>query len=149
MRCTLCGHLESKVVDSRPSEDGSTIRRRRECMKCEYRCTTFEKIEFTQVIVIKKNDLRQQFDRKKIVNGVLKSCEKRPVSIEMIEDMVDSIELELNNKLIREINSSEIGEMIIERLKKIDEIAYVRFASVYRQFKDINEFKSELNKLLE
>lgn len=148
MRCIRCGHLESKVIDSRPSEDGSLIRRRRECMKCENRFTTFEKIEFTPVIVIKKNDLRQAFDRKKIISGVLKACEKRPVSIDIIEDMVDDIELELNNNLIREINSSYIGEMIIKRLKEIDEIAYVRFASVYRQFKDIDEFKLELNKLL-
>ncbi|MEG0073740.1 MAG: transcriptional regulator NrdR [Clostridia bacterium] len=148
MRCIRCGHLESKVIDSRPSDDGSLIRRRRECMKCENRFTTYEKIEFTPVIVIKKNELREAFDRKKIINGVLKACEKRPVSIEIIEDMVDDIELELNNNLIREIKSTDIGDMIIKRLKKIDEIAYVRFASVYRQFKDINEFKTELNKLL-
>lgn len=116
-------------------------------MNCENRFTTYEKIEYIPIMVIKKNDLREPFDRKKIINGVVRACEKRPVSIDTIEKMVDSIEMKLNNDLVREIESSKIGDMIIEKLKEIDEIAYVRFASVYRQFKDIEEFKDELNKL--
>lgn len=148
MRCKKCGCEESKVIDSRSTENGLSIRRRRECVNCQYRFTTYERIETIPIVVIKKNDLREPFDRDKMINGILRSCEKRPVSVTQIEELVDSIELELNNNLVREIKSSEIGELIIERLKKIDEIAYVRFASVYRQFKDINEFKKELNKLL-
>lgn len=147
MRCFKCGCTESKVIDSRPNEDQNSIRRRRECMNCENRFTTYEKIEYIPIMVIKKNDLREPFDRKKIINGVVRACEKRPVSIDTIEQMVDSIEMKLNNDLVREIESSKIGDMIIEKLKEIDEIAYVRFASVYRQFKDIEEFKDELNKL--
>lgn len=147
MRCFKCGCTESKVIDSRPNEDQNSIRRRRECMNCENRFTTYEKIEYIPIMVIKKNDLREPFDRKKIINGVVRACEKRPVSIDTIEKMVDSIEMKLNNDLVREIESSKIGDMIIEKLKEIDEIAYVRFASVYRQFKDIEEFKDELNKL--
>lgn len=147
MRCFKFGCTESKVIDSRPNEDQNSIRRRRECMNCENRFTTYEKIEYIPIMVIKKNDLREPFDRKKIINGVVRACEKRPVSIDTIEQMVDSIEMKLNNDLVREIESSKIGDMIIEKLKEIDEIAYVRFASVYRQFKDIEEFKDELNKL--
>ena len=147
LRCFKCGCTESKVIDSRPNEDQNSIRRRRECMNCENRFTTYEKIEYIPIMVIKKNDLREPFDRKKIINGVVRACEKRPVSIDTIEKMVDSIEMKLNNDLVREIESSKIGDMIIEKLKEIDEIAYVRFASVYRQFKDIEEFKDELNKL--
>lgn len=148
MHCIKCGCEESKVVDSRSIEEGNSIRRRRECLNCKYRFTTYEKIEYTPIIVIKKNGVRQQFDRQKIINGIVRSCEKRPVSMEVIEEMVDQIEMELHNSLEKEIESSKIGEMVIEKLKGIDEIAYVRFASVYRQFKDINEFKKELNKLL-
>lgn len=148
MHCIKCGCEESKVVDSRAIEEGNSIRRRRECLNCKYRFTTYEKIEYTPIIVIKKNGVRQQFDRQKIINGIVRSCEKRPVSMEVIEEMVDQIEMELHNSLEKEIESSKIGEMVIEKLKGIDEIAYVRFASVYRQFKDINEFKKELNKLL-
>ena len=148
MRCKKCGCEESKVIDSRSTENGLSIRRRRECINCQYRFTTYERIETIPIIVIKKNDLREPFDRDKMISGILRACEKRPVSVVQIEELVDSIELDLNNNLIREIKSSEIGERIIEKLKKIDEIAYVRFASVYRQFKDIGEFKKELNKLL-
>lgn len=148
MHCLKCGCEESKVVDSRSIEEGNAIRRRRECLNCKNRFTTYEKIEVTPIMVIKKNGLRQQFDRNKIINGMIRACEKRPVSIEEIEKTVDEIEIEINNSLKREIEASYIGDMVIERLKKLDEIAYVRFASVYRQFKDINEFKKELNKLL-
>ena len=148
MHCLKCGCEESKVVDSRSIEEGNAIRRRRECLNCKNRFTTYEKIEVTPIMVIKKNGLRQQFDRNKIINGMIRACEKRPVSIEEIEKTVDEIEIEINNSLKREVEASYIGDMVIERLKKLDEIAYVRFASVYRQFKDINEFKKELNKLI-
>lgn len=148
MHCQKCGSEESKVVDSRSIEEGNSIRRRRECLNCKFRFTTYEKIEYTPIIVIKKNGDRQQFDRQKIVNGMLRACEKRPVSIETIEKATDEIEMEINNSLDKEIEACKIGEMVISKLKRIDEIAYVRFASVYRQFKDINEFKKELNRLL-
>lgn len=148
MHCIKCGCEESKVVDSRSIEEGNSIRRRRECLNCKYRFTTYEKLEYTPIIVVKKNGLRQQFDRNKIINGMLRSCEKRPVTIEQIENVVDEIEMELHNSLEKEVEASKIGDMVIEKLKDLDEIAYVRFASVYRQFKDINEFKRELNKLL-
>lgn len=148
MHCIKCGCEESKVVDSRSIEEGNSIRRRRECLNCKYRFTTYEKLEYTPIIVVKKNGLRQQFDRNKIINGILRSCEKRPVTIEQVEQIVDEIEMELHNSLEKEVEASKIGEMVIAKLKNLDEIAYVRFASVYRQFKDINEFKRELNKLL-
>ncbi len=148
MHCLKCGSEESKVVDSRSIEEGNSIRRRRECLNCKFRFTTYEKVEYTPIIVIKKNGDRQQFDREKIINGMLRACEKRPVSVEIIEKAVDEIEMEINNSLDKEIETSKIGELVISKLKAIDEIAYVRFASVYRQFKDINEFKKELNKLL-
>ena len=146
MHCIKCGSEESKVIDSRMVEEGNSIRRRRECLE---RFTTYEKIEYTPIIVIKKNGERQQFNRQKIINGLIRACEKRPVSIESLEKLTDDIELEINNSMEKEIESEKIGEMVIKRLRKLDEIAYVRFASVYRQFKDINEFKSELNKLLD
>ena len=149
MHCIKCGFEESKVIDSRMVEEGNSIRRRRECLECKYRFTTYEKIEYTPIIVIKKNGERQQFNRQKIINGLIRACEKRPVSIESLEKLTDDIELEINNSMEKEIESEKIGEMVIKRLRKLDEIAYVRFASVYRQFKDINEFKSELNKLLD
>ena len=149
MHCIKCGCEESKVIDSRSIEEGNSIRRRRECLECKYRFTTYEKIEYTPIIVIKKNGERQQFNRQKIINGLIRACEKRPVSIESLEKLTDDIELEINNSMEKEIESEKIGEMVIKRLRKLDEIAYVRFASVYRQFKDINEFKSELNKLLD
>ncbi|MDO4283419.1 MAG: transcriptional regulator NrdR [Clostridia bacterium] len=148
MHCIKCGCEESKVVDSRSIEEGNSIRRRRECLNCKYRFTTYEKLEYTPIIVVKKNGLRQQFDRNKIINGILRSCEKRPVTIEQVEQIVDEIEMELHNSLEKEVEASKIGDMVIAKLKDLDEIAYVRFASVYRQFKDINEFKRELNKLL-
>ena len=148
MHCIKCGCEESKVIDSRSIEEGNSIRRRRECLNCKHRFTTYEKIEYTPIVVIKKNGLRQQFDRSKIINGMLRACEKRPVSIEQIEKATDEIEMEINNSLDKEVPASKIGDLVIQKLKEIDEIAYVRFASVYRQFKDFNEFKEELNKLL-
>lgn len=148
MKCLKCGSEDSKVVDSRTVEDGNSTRRRRECLQCGNRFTTYEKIEYTPLIVIKKNGIRQQFDRTKIINGMLRACEKRPVSLETIEKTVDQIEMELNNSMEKEIEASKIGDLVIRKLREIDEIAYVRFASVYRQFKDINEFKKELNNLL-
>lgn len=148
MHCLKCGCEESKVVDSRAIEEGNSIRRRRECLNCKNRFTTYEKVEHTPIIVIKKNGTREQFNREKIINGMIKACEKRPVSIEEIEKVVDEIEIEINNSMQKEIASERIGEIVITKIKMLDEIAYVRFASVYRQFKDINEFKSELNKLL-
>lgn len=149
MRCLKCGSEESKVVDSRSIEEGNSIRRRRECLNCKNRFTTYEKIEYTPIIVIKRNGERQQFSREKILNGMLRACEKRPVSIDTLEKAVDEIELEINNSLCREIEVSKVGEFVISKLKNIDQIAYVRFASVYRQFKDIDEFKNEVNKLIE
>lgn len=148
MHCLKCGCEESKVVDSRMVEESNSIRRRRECLECKNRFTTYERIEYTPIMVIKKNGVRQQFDRAKIISGMLRSCEKRPVSTQKIEKAADEIEAELNNMMIKEIDSTKIGDMVIEKLKALDEIAYVRFASVYRQFKDINEFKKEINKLL-
>lgn len=148
MHCIKCGFEESKVVDSRAIEEGNSIRRRRECLNCKNRFTTYEKIEFTPISVVKKTGERQQFNRDKVQKGLLRACEKRPVSVEQIEKIVDEIEMELNNSMEKEIEASKIGELVIEKLKEVDEIAYVRFASVYRQFKDINEFKKELNKLL-
>lgn len=148
MNCIKCGCEDSKVIDSRSIEEGNSIRRRRECLNCKYRFTTYEKIEYTPIIVIKKNGERQKFDRDKVKNGMLRACEKRPVSIGTLEKAVDEIEMEINNSLEREIDATKIGDLVIDKLRKIDEIAYVRFASVYRQFKDIGEFKEELNKLL-
>lgn len=147
MHCANCGCEESKVIDSRSIEEGNSIRRRRECLKCQFRFTTYEKVEFTPIIVIKRNGNREQFDRDKILNGILRSCEKRPVPLKVIEKLVDDIEMELHNNLIREIDSNKLGEIVMQKLKSLDEIAYVRFASVYRQFKDIEEFKKELNNL--
>ena len=148
MKCPYCEYDESKVIDSRPTDEGQSIRRRRECMKCNKRFTTYEKIEEIPIIVVKKDGNRQTYDRNKLINGIIKSCEKRPVSISTIEELVDDIEMELSNSLKKEISSGEIGEMIMDRLKNIDEVSYVRFASVYRQFKDINSFMDELNKIL-
>ncbi len=148
MYCAKCKCDESKVIDSRLVEEGNSIRRRRECLKCKFRFTTYEKIEYTPIVIIKKNGSRQFFDREKILKGLIKACEKRPISMETIEKIVNDIELELNNSLDKEIPSAQIGELIIKYLRDVDDIAYVRFASVYRQFKDINEFNSELNKLL-
>ena len=149
MKCPFCGYLDSKVVNSRPAEDGASIRRRRECLSCRKRFTTFEVMETLPVVVIKKDGSRQSFDRSKLLNGMIRACEKRPVSFETLEKIVDEIEQILQNEMNREVPSEKIGEMVMDRLKDVDEVAYVRFASVYRQFKDISTFMSELNKLLQ
>ena len=148
MRCPFCGYEESKVIDSRPTDEGERIRRRRECISCGNRFTTYEIIEKVPLVVVKKDKSHQVFDREKIFNGMIRACEKRPVPIEVIDKAIDEIELELQNSLDREVTSVRIGELVMEKLKNIDEVAYVRFASVYRQFKDINTFMSELEKLL-
>lgn len=140
--------MESKVVDSRPTDEGLTIRRRRECTNCGKRFTTYEKIEQMPVFVVKKDGRRESFDRDKIMKGLLKACEKRPISLKDLEALVQDVEKQIFNSLEQEVTSQQIGQMVMERLKKLDEVAYVRFASVYRQFKDINTFMEELNKLL-
>ena len=147
MKCPYCGYQESKVVDSRPADEGS-IRRRRECLRCERRFTTYETVESLPMVVIKKDGSRQTFDRSMVLRGIQRSCEKRPVPVADMERMATEIEQELQNNLEREISTELVGEMVMDKLKKADEVAYVRFASVYRQFKDINTFMSELNKLL-
>ena len=149
MRCPYCGHEESKVIDSRPADEGERIRRRRECLKCGKRFTTHEVIESVPIIVVKRDKSREVFDRGKLTGGILRACEKRPVSIEQIEKIVDKIESQLQASLDREVTSKTIGELTMNELKNVDEVAYVRFASVYRQFKDINTFMEELNKLLQ
>ena len=148
MRCLFCGHMESKVIDSRSTEEGTTIRRRRECLECGKRFTTYEKIETIPMIVVKKDGLRETWDRDKVLNGILRACEKRPVTLADIEKLIDDIEAKLYNMLEREVTSERIGEMVMERLQVLDDIAYVRFASVYRQFKDINSFMDELAKII-
>ncbi len=148
MKCPYCGYAESKVIDSRPAEEGSTIRRRRECLACNKRFTTYEIIERMPLVVVKRDGSRQSFDKVKIMNGLVRACEKRPVALEQLETIAKEIETELQSALEREISTAEIGEMVMIRLKDIDEVAYVRFASVYRQFKDINTFMDELTKLL-
>ncbi|EPY2271493.1 transcriptional regulator NrdR [Clostridium sporogenes] len=149
MKCPYCAYGESKVVDSRSTEDGSSIRRRRECLKCNRRYTTYEKIETTPILVIKKNMSREYFDRNKIVNGLMKACQKRPVSRKQIEQIADEVERHISNEMLTEVNTDEIGQIIMRNLKKIDEVSYVRFASVYRQFKDINTFMEEIKNLME
>ena len=149
MKCPYCAHLESKVVDSRPADEGASIRRRRECLSCHKRFTTYETIESLPLMVIKKDGSRQSFDRNKVMGGLIRACEKRPVPYQILEQLVAEIEQVLQNQMEREVSSAQIGELVMERLKKVDEVAYVRFASVYRQFKDINTFMSELTKLLE
>ena len=149
MKCPFCGFEESKVIDSRPTDEGQRIRRRRECLQCAKRFTTYEIIESLPIIVIKKDKSREAFNRDKLMTGLLRACEKRPVSIDTLDKMIDEIESVLQNSLDREVSSEKIGQLVMEKLKKIDEVAYVRFASVYRQFKDINTFMYELNKLLE
>ena len=148
MRCPYCHNDDTKVIDSRPTEEGQAIRRRRVCEKCNQRFTTYEKIEETIVMVVKKDGSRQAFDRSKIINGVIKSCEKRPVSLEDIERLVDKIEFDINNRMEKEITSDYIGELVMTELQKLDEVAYVRFASVYRQFTDVNTFVKEIEKLI-
>jgi len=148
MKCPYCGYEESKVIDSRPTDEGQRIRRRRECLECTKRFTTYEIIESLPIIVIKKDKSRETFNRDKLMNGLLRACEKRPVSIDTLDNMIDEIEVIIQNSLDREVSTEKIGELVMEKLKVIDEVAYVRFASVYRQFKDINTFMDELNKLL-
>ena len=148
MKCPYCGYSESKVVDSRPTVEEAAIRRRRECEKCGKRFTTYEKIEEMPLIIVKKDGSREVYQRSKMMNGILRACEKRPVSISQIEEMADEIEKELYNSMEKEVESKKIGELVMHRLKKVDDVAYVRFASVYRQFKDINTFLEELNKLI-
>ena len=148
MKCPFCGFSESKVVDSRPGEEGATIRRRRECLSCQKRFTTYEIMERLPLIVVKKDGSRQAMDKQKLINGMLRACEKRPVPLVALQAVADEIELELQNSLEREIRTTEVGEMVMKKLKELDEVAYVRFASVYRQFRDINTFMVELNKLL-
>lgn len=148
MKCPFCGYTESKVIDSRPTDEGSRIRRRRECLECGKRFTTYEIIESLPIIVVKRDKSREVFDRDKLFNGMLRACEKRPVSIETLEKAVDDIEIQIQNSLEREVTATQIGEYAMEKLKEIDEVAYVRFASVYRQFKDINSFHEAINKLL-
>ena len=148
MKCPFCAFEESKVIDSRHSEDGSSIRRRRECLSCQKRFTTYETIETIPIFVVKKDGNRQQFDRSKLLNGMLRACEKRPVSMAELEKAADEITQSVQNTLDHEISTEKIGELVMDRLKELDQVAYVRFASVYRQFKDINTFMQELNKIL-
>ena len=148
MKCPFCGHIEDKVIDSRSSNEDRSVRRRRECMKCKKRFTTYEYIEEVPLMVIKKDGRREAFDRNKIISGILKACEKRPVSVEKVETVVERIEKELQKSFDKEVKAQVLGELVMEHLHKIDEVAYVRFASVYRQFKDINQFMKELKDLL-
>ena len=148
MKCPFCGFADSKVIETRTVDDTNSIRRRRECLECQQRFTTYEKVENLPLVVIKKNKTRETFDREKILAGIITACQKRPVTAAQMEKMVDEIEQNLSNSLEREIPSSAIGELVMQKLKEVDEVAYVRFASVYRQFKDINTFMSELKKLL-
>ena len=149
MKCPYCNYEESKVIDSRPTDEGERIRRRRECLKCGKRFTTYEVVETVPVVVIKKDLSRETFDRNKLLNGLLRACEKRPVSLDRLERVVDEIQNSLQNRLEREVQSSKIGEYAMDKLKEIDEVAYVRFASVYRQFKDIHSFMEELSRLIQ
>jgi len=148
MKCPFCTYAESKVIDSRPTDEGSSIRRRRECLSCGKRFTTYETVESLPLVVVKKDGSRETFDRNKILNGLVKACEKRPVPLSTLEKAVNGIEQQLFNSLNREVTTAQIGEMVMDSLKEIDQVAYVRFASVYRQFKDIGTFMEELGKLL-
>lgn len=148
MKCPYCAHDESKVIDSRPTEEGEKIRRRRECLKCGKRFTTYEVIESVPVLVVKRDKSREAFDAQKLLNGMLRACEKRPVEYATLENAVNEIEATIQNSFEREITSEKIGELAMEKLKNIDEVAYVRFASVYRQFTDVSTFIAEVNKLL-
>lgn len=148
MKCPFCGFAESKVIDSRSAEEGATIRRRRECLACQMRFTTYEIIETLPLVVIKRDGSRQSFDKSKLINGMVRACDKRKVPLPVLEKIADEIEQELQSALEREITTEQVGEMVMKRLKNIDEVAYVRFASVYRQFKDIDTFMQELTKLL-
>ncbi len=148
MKCPYCGCEESKVVDSRPTDEGERIRRRRECFQCAKRFTTYEVIETTPVMIIKRDNSREPYDRDKLTNGIMRACEKRPVSLDEIDGIVDKVEAKIHSTLEREVSSKDVGEYTMEYLKNIDEVAYVRFASVYRQFKDIHTFLEELNRLI-
>ncbi|MEF9983096.1 MAG: transcriptional regulator NrdR [Oscillospiraceae bacterium] len=147
MKCPFCSHIESKVADSRPTDDGLKIRRRRECLKCGKRFTTYEIIETTPIIVIKRDGSRDTFNSNKLLNGLMRACEKRPVSISVLEKIVDEVELTLQNSLEKEIKSTVIGELALSHLKKVDQVAYIRFASVYRNFEDVQSFVEELKNL--
>ena len=147
MKCPKCGYTESKVVDSRPAEEGTSIRRRRECLSCQNRFTTYETVETLPLLVIKKDKTRQTFDKTKLLNGIIEACHKRPIPLEQMEKIVNEIEVELQNSLTHEVSSSKIGVLVMEKLKKLDDVAYVRFASVYREFKDLDTFMKELEKL--
>ena len=148
MKCPFCGYGESKVIDSRPAEEGTSIRRRRECLSCGKRFTTYETVESLPMVVVKKDGSRQSFDRQKVLGGMIRACEKRPVPLAELEKIASEIEQDLQNSMEREISTADIGEKVMDRLRNVDQVAYVRFASVYRQFKDIDTFMAELNKLL-
>ena len=148
MKCPFCGYSESKVIDSRPADEGASIRRRRECLSCSKRFTTYETVESLPMVVVKKDGSRQSFDRRKVLGGMIRACEKRPVPLAELERIADEIEQDLQNSMDREISTADIGERVMEKLRHVDQVAYVRFASVYRQFKDIDTFMAELNKLL-
>ncbi|MDO5095782.1 MAG: transcriptional regulator NrdR [Peptostreptococcaceae bacterium] len=148
MRCQYCGSTDSKVIDSRQAEEGNSIRRRRECESCNRRFTTYERIEQVSIMVIKKDKSREYFDREKVLKGIMKSCEKRHITLEQMEHMVDEIERDLLNAMTREVSSIQIGEMVMAKLKEVDEVSYVRFASVYREFKDIDSFMEELKSMM-
>lgn len=149
MKCPFCGYEESKVIDSRPTDEGERIRRRRECINCAKRFTTYEIIESVPILVVKKDKSREAFDRDKLIRGMVRACEKRHVSMDTIENAVNEIEVSLQNSLDREVSSVKIGELVMDKLKEIDEVAYVRFASVYKHFKDVNAFMEELSSFLE
>ena len=149
MLCPFCGHLESKVVNSRQNPRGDAIRRRRECLECAHRFTTFEMIEKTPIVVVKRDGKREAFDREKIIKGILRACEKRPVTVEQVERIVQNVEKSLYNQMEKEVSSLKIGEMTLKQMRSLDEVAYVRFASVYRQFRDISEFSHELKVLMQ
>jgi len=149
MKCPYCFFGESKVIDSRPTDEGEKIRRRRECLQCHKRFTTYEVVETTPIMVVKKDKTREAFDRNKLLSGLMRACEKRPVPVQLFEQVVDSIQTEIQNSMDREVQSTQIGELAMAGLKDIDEVAYVRFASVYRQFKDINSFMDELKNILQ
>ena len=148
MKCPYCGYSGSKVIDSRPADENSSIRRRRECLSCGKRFTTYETVESLPMVVVKKDGSRQSFDRRKVLGGMIRACEKRPVPLAELEKIAEEIEQDLQNSMEREISTEAIGEKVMERLRNVDQVAYVRFASVYRQFKDIDTFMTELNKLL-
>lgn len=148
MKCPFCENLDTKVIDSRPTDEGQAIRRRRECEVCQKRFTTYEKVEETFFMVVKRDGRREAFDRSKVLNGIIRACEKRPISMDKMESLVSDIERKLTNMMEKEISSSYVGEVVMDSLKELDEVAYVRFASVYRQFKDVNTFVAEIEKLL-